>query len=469
MPKAKSEPDQLGSVLPDARRVASFRDKTSSPRLERTDRQNSSPPEGLNIPPRKEDEEDGAEAQNTPKKRLQRVEILKIVDSTPMIEPSQVHVNQATVLMADPVVTPFEKLRQKDEEVSRILEEKQKIISDILHIPEDEFDMIADLAGSTTGETKEAREILLAALSQAKSLTQYVNSSLRIGEEEVVRGGSPGREPMAKGPVLGPQGDQLVQITTSMNQHLTDLLAVMQERDNERDMMRRQLAKSNDQIREFFRFTFRHIFHCVDMLLQVRLCPLLPLSTVRLPAKLLHIPGKRRRRAALLHQTPLPPLSHRVRLHPGRRTQRRQPSHPVLLLLDGHKPDTHLLLPTPPTPTQPPLLSHSGPPGATDTGKPRPPVLPHPHLPQQATSPREDHGGDHRTSHARDSVRGHSPDTCPSADECIRVATTKLQQLGALPDVEPLRARRNKYSTFDRRKGGPGGLPERRTVPGNLR
>ena len=90
MPKAKSEPEALSAKAVDgSRRPASFRDKTSSPRLERPDRQNSSPPEGLNIP-RKEDEEDNG-APTAPKKRLQRVEILKIVDSTPMIEPSQVH------------------------------------------------------------------------------------------------------------------------------------------------------------------------------------------------------------------------------------------------------------------------------------------------------------------------------------------------------------------------------------------
>ena len=88
---SKSVPDDLvreswsEKAKADTRRIASFRDKTSSPRLERADRQNSSPPEGLNIP-RREGEEGEAgreEAQAVPKKRLQRVEILKIVDSTP--------------------------------------------------------------------------------------------------------------------------------------------------------------------------------------------------------------------------------------------------------------------------------------------------------------------------------------------------------------------------------------------------
>ena len=140
--------------------------------------------------------------------------------------------------------------------MSRILEEKQRIISEILHIPEEDFDTIADIASNTT-EAREAREILLAALSQAKSLTHFVNSSLRVGEEDVVARGSPAREPPpSSGSLLGPAGDQLIQITSSMNQHLTDLLAVMSERDEERELLRRQLAKSQDQIRGFFRFLF---------------------------------------------------------------------------------------------------------------------------------------------------------------------------------------------------------------------
>ena len=55
----------------------------------------------------------GASTPSAPKKRLQRVEILKIVDSDPMIEPSMVRVAEPRVMVADPVVTPFELLRQK--------------------------------------------------------------------------------------------------------------------------------------------------------------------------------------------------------------------------------------------------------------------------------------------------------------------------------------------------------------------
>merc|ERR1719208_215544 len=187
--KKKMDPGQVKGSL----RSGSFKEG-GSPKLERTDRQNSSPPEGFPVSKKTEalssPESPGPSSPSTPstptlpKKRLQRVEILKIVDSPPMVDPSQVVVNTATVLMADPVVTPLEKLKQKDVEVSRILEEKQKLISEILSINEDDFDLIADVAANNT-ESRDARDILLAALGQAKSLTSLVNTNLKLTEEDL--------------------------------------------------------------------------------------------------------------------------------------------------------------------------------------------------------------------------------------------------------------------------------------------
>merc|ERR1719461_2384524 len=163
-------------------------------------------------------------------------------------EPGQGWVdNTATVLMADPVVTPLEKLKQKDVEVSRILEEKQKLISEILSIDEDEFDIIADVASNKT-ESRDARDILLAALSQAKSLTSLVNTNLKVTEQDLVARNAPDREAL-----LCPGGSQLVQITSSMNHHLTDLLALMQEKEEEREMLKKELSKCQEQIKGFYR------------------------------------------------------------------------------------------------------------------------------------------------------------------------------------------------------------------------
>ena len=44
---------------------------------------------------------------NGQRKRLQRVEILKIAEPCPLIDPSQVVVTQGEILVADPVLTPI--------------------------------------------------------------------------------------------------------------------------------------------------------------------------------------------------------------------------------------------------------------------------------------------------------------------------------------------------------------------------
>ncbi len=46
-------------------------------------------------------------------------------------------------------------------------------------MPEEDYDLIADVANSG-GPRREPREVLLAALSQARALTTIVNSSLKV-------------------------------------------------------------------------------------------------------------------------------------------------------------------------------------------------------------------------------------------------------------------------------------------------
>jgi hypothetical protein len=53
--------------------------------------------------------------------------------------------------------------------VSKALEEKQRLIADILQIPFDDFDNIVDIASQHT-QDRDAREVLLAALAQGKIL-----------------------------------------------------------------------------------------------------------------------------------------------------------------------------------------------------------------------------------------------------------------------------------------------------------
>ena len=67
-----------------------------------------------------------------------------------------------------------------------------------------------------------------------------------MSEEDLVSRRSPCREAAAPSP-----DQQLVQMTASMNHHLTDLLAVLQEREQERDLLKKELNKYRDQVRGY--------------------------------------------------------------------------------------------------------------------------------------------------------------------------------------------------------------------------
>ena len=150
--------------------------------------------------------------------------------------------------MAQPVITNIEQLRRKDKEVARALEEKQKLIEEILNIPHEELESITEY--NTAGaQPKTAAEILLSALSQAKSLTSLVNRSLKISEEEALEVMSGEAGALAEQQRIVAKGERLIEITTTINKQLTMLLAIIQENERERESLRRELSCSQEQVR----------------------------------------------------------------------------------------------------------------------------------------------------------------------------------------------------------------------------
>lgn len=163
-------------------------------------------------------------------------------EESSLVEPSEVVISQRDIHTAEPVLTPLEKLRRKDEIVREALFEKQVLVADILHIPREEFDAIADLAGEATTGDKDPSELILAAVQQASNLSSIVNEALRVSEEEVVSATvNPGHIPSVP-------AHKLYSIVNSLNSHLSHLLNVMNERDEERERLRKELQKSRERI-----------------------------------------------------------------------------------------------------------------------------------------------------------------------------------------------------------------------------
>ncbi|KAK2713559.1 hypothetical protein QYM36_009438 [Artemia franciscana] len=200
-------------------------------------------------------------SQNPSRRRFQRVEILQIAEGTPLIQPTEVKVSQGDMHTAEPVLTPLEKLRRKDQLIRAALVEKQRLSNPVV-----------------------------AAIMQASKLATVLNDSLRITEEEVIAASSEptsSREPVLIRPLIEhvhPTREcdpisrhesfhlreshkpvsqrtlrkimklpsltsyRLVPIVTSLNSQLTQLIAVINEKDVELEKMKKEMQRLREQL-----------------------------------------------------------------------------------------------------------------------------------------------------------------------------------------------------------------------------
>ncbi|XP_014249554.1 rho guanine nucleotide exchange factor 11 isoform X3 [Cimex lectularius] len=166
---------------------------------------------------------------------------------TTLIDPGEVIVSSRDVLTAEPVLTPLEKLKRKDELVRRTLYEKQAIVADILHVPREEFDNIVELAGEPAID-KEPSELVLAAVSQVHELTLVINEALKVTEEETVALTAESGTGTKLARLPGIPAYKVQGIASSLTTQLSQLLSIMVERDEERERLRRELQKSREQL-----------------------------------------------------------------------------------------------------------------------------------------------------------------------------------------------------------------------------
>ena len=188
--------------------------------------------------------------------------MLKVTaDVWPLVDPTEVHVAVLPVHKAEPVLTPFEQIRRKDEEVRRALMDKEGLVADLLSIPREDYHLIADIASDEAKKAsidREPSEVVLAALFQADQLVTAVNECLNISEAEaaLVTGGKfsscASNENVIKQnnhvpsiPVHRLQG-----IVTTLSTQLTTLLSIMKYRDEERERLRRELQRTREQLHE---------------------------------------------------------------------------------------------------------------------------------------------------------------------------------------------------------------------------
>ncbi|XP_024942922.1 rho guanine nucleotide exchange factor 11 isoform X3 [Cephus cinctus] len=182
-----------------------------------------------------------------------------------LIDPVEVHVEVRPVHVAEPVLTPIECLRRKDEVIKQALVEKQILVADILNIPREDFEHVADMASEPTGLEKEPAELILAAVSQANQLVAMINSALTVSETETVlaaRGASASASASALCEATGCPTQRthshshkpaipvssLQPICHSLTSQLSQLLEIVKDREEERDRLRKELHRNRERL-----------------------------------------------------------------------------------------------------------------------------------------------------------------------------------------------------------------------------
>ncbi|KAL6428551.1 hypothetical protein ACFW04_007884 [Cataglyphis niger] len=193
-------------------------------------------------------------------------EPLRMVTCTQLslIDPLEVHVEVPPVHIAEPVLTPIECLRRKDEIIKQALLEKHILMADILNIPKEDFEHVADIASEPSAE-KEPTELILAAISQTDHLVGILNSALNVSETETIFascGASALSAPAAceatgcptlrnhshpQQSIMGMMQPICHYLTSQLSQ-LSQLLEIIKEREEEREKLRKELRRSRERI-----------------------------------------------------------------------------------------------------------------------------------------------------------------------------------------------------------------------------
>ncbi|XP_072764898.1 rho guanine nucleotide exchange factor 12 isoform X1 [Anoplolepis gracilipes] len=194
-------------------------------------------------------------------------EPLRMVTCTQLslIDPLEVHVEVPPVHIAEPVLTPIESLRRKDEIIKQALLEKHVLMADILNIPKEDFEHVADIASEPSAVEKEPAELILAAISQTDHLVGMLNSALNVSETETIFascGASTLSSPAAceatgcptlrnhshpQQSIMGVMHPMCHYLTSQLSQ-LSQLLEIIKEREEEREKLRKELRRSRERI-----------------------------------------------------------------------------------------------------------------------------------------------------------------------------------------------------------------------------
>ena len=146
------------------------------------------------------------------------------------------------------VLSPYELVNQKTEEVERIMDEKRKLIADILQIPLYDCNTTSEVVDEVN-DSSDPRELLFASITQADTLSRVINK--RITTEHVQR--QPPEDPeyiqqAVAGFSVFISGVQLLSISTRLHHNLSRLAVVLLEKLQENEQLKSELTELQSRL-----------------------------------------------------------------------------------------------------------------------------------------------------------------------------------------------------------------------------
>ncbi|KAG8192162.1 hypothetical protein JTE90_027804 [Oedothorax gibbosus] len=249
---APTETDTKESEVPSETAPDSIKPATES-----TPAHPEEPPElGLSIEPPDETPQRAKQVgSDESPQRPESIEILEITEGPQLIEPSEVVVCSGAVYeTAEPVLTPFEKLRRKDLEISKFMEEKEMITAEILQIPLEDFKN-----PQVPEDTKDmsALDLVSVAVQQGNKLSSIVNDGLSFEDSPPIteKSDSPCDAPQENAftpycRLKGVSLPSLLPISVCLNKSLTQLAVMVRTLEDERRQLRHDLVACQEQVRQ---------------------------------------------------------------------------------------------------------------------------------------------------------------------------------------------------------------------------
>ncbi|XP_053408833.1 rho guanine nucleotide exchange factor 12-like isoform X6 [Mercenaria mercenaria] len=185
---------------------------------------------------------------------------LQDIESETLVHPGDVTYNDPVINTAVQVITPLEKLRQNDEHLAAVLEERQGLIAELLNVsPNDIADKVQDVTENEEGEGV-PQELIAACQHQT---TEIVNMMRENTPPQVIPNTDSGEHVESVEDMSLPiPMERLRDMANRMNQILTNLLAqtratatmtpmtqaAVNSRDEERDRLRRELKFAQEEL-----------------------------------------------------------------------------------------------------------------------------------------------------------------------------------------------------------------------------